>query len=756
MAIKTKKVHVAQHDEKDCGAACLSMIAGYYGLKLPIARYRELIQVDNQGANIYGITTGAKQIGFDTDALEGSFEELEAGILEQEIKCPFIARIVNAEGYEHFITVFDYDVLDSKVTIGDPAMTKVIKISAEEFEECWQGQIIIFQPNVDFKAVNESKGVLSRFFQYIFNQKKMLACIFVISLIISCINMFGSVVFQYVLNDATSVSETSLSDEDSMEPESEHEHSHENESFYEKAMEKLAIIFDNLNVVCITIIGLYLLKCFINILRSYMLALTSKNVNVPLVTNFYNHMLDLPFKFFGTRKSGELISRFQNAAEIKDAVSSATLTVMLDTLMAVVFGVVLFLISKTLFLITVIALIIYSVLMFLFKNPIRQVNHEIMEQDAQVTSYLKETIDGINTIKANRYDKIAKNKLKKLVISKEDKCVKGSVIGGIQGSIVELISSAFVVVLLWAGAYLCVENAITVGALFTFYYMIDYFLSPVSNLINLQPMLQTAIAAAERLNDILDAEIETNTGDKSFQNGDIQIKNLKFCYGNREDVLKGIDLFVRKGQKIAVIGESGCGKTTLAKLIMRFYEPADGSITINDTDISDYSLDGYRNRVVYIPQDIFLFSDSIKNNLLMDAENVSDDEFRCVCKLCKVDEFVQCLPMGYDTMLEESGENLSVGQRQRLAIARALLKKPDILIMDEATSNLDSVTENCIQNAIDCLSGDMTCIVIAHRLSTIKNCDCICVMQNGVIAEKGTHKELMSLNGLYARYYNQQ
>lgn len=764
--MRSKYIHIRQHDEKDCGAACLSMIASYYKLKLPISKYRELIQVDNQGANIYGIVTGAEKIGFTADALEGSLQELEEEMQEnQSLNQPFIARIVNQEGYEHFIVVFSYDIQHDRLIIGDPAKMKISEMTRKDFEECWQEQVITFQPNEDFKAVDESKGILSRFFSYILVQKKMLAMIFVISLIVSGINMFGTVIFQYVIDSATHVSESTMTEEEIAEYEGEEEHDHDHEedehesgesSFYGKAMEKIGVIFSNLNVVCIAILGLYLLKSIIRIFRSRMLAVMTKNINVPLLTNFYNHMMDLPAGFFGTRKSGELISRFQNADEIKNAISSATLTVMLDSLMAVIFGVILFFISKTLFFITLVTIFIYGVVMFLFKNPIRNINYEIMENDAHLTSYLKETIEGVNTVKANQYNSVVKERLKELVNRKEDKCIKGSVIGGIQYAIVEFISSASVVALLWTGAYLCTVNTITIGALFTFYYMIDYFLSPVSNLIDLQPQLQTALVAAERLNDILDTETEKDTGDKDFCNGDICIENLTFRYGNRNDVLKNISMSVKKGQKVAVIGESGCGKTTLAKLLMRFYEQNQGSIMIDNTDISEFSFESYRNHVSYISQDMFLFSDTVRNNLLIGNDNVTDEEFYNICELCCIDDFVQEMPMEYDTMLEESGTNLSVGQRQRLIIARALLRKPDILIMDEATSNLDSVTESCIQNAINVLGENMTCIIIAHRLSTIKNCDNICVMQDGYIKECGTHDELIHLGGLYYNYYSQQ
>ena len=317
-----------------------------------------------------------------------------------------------------------------------------------------------------------------------------------------------------------------------------------------------------------------------------------------------------------------------------------------------------------------------------------------------------------------------------------------------------MISAVSIVVLLWAGAYLCVENVITLGALFTFYYMIDYFLNPISNLIDLQPTLQTASVAAERLNDVFDSEMEDVGQISDLNVTDIQVKNLRFRYGNREEVLKGIHMHIQKGQKIAIVGESGCGKTTLAKLLLRFYEPESGNIYINGQNITNYSRLSIRNRIAYIPQNVFLFSDTIKNNLKMVDEHVTDEEIERVCKLCKADAFIQNLPLKYDTILEENGSNLSGGQRQRLAIARALLSKPDVLIMDEATSNLDTITEKAIYEVLHTVLKDTTCIMIAHRLRTIKNCDYIYIIKDGSIVEEGTHNMLMSNNSLYSSYYN--
>ena len=754
--------HVKQHDEKDCGAACLLMICEYYGLKLSIAKCRELIKVDNQGANIYGIVTGAADVGLNADALKGDMNELLEGLENKEITFPFIARIVTEELFEHYVVV--YSIKNGKIIIGNPSEERITSISEETFKKQWQGQIITFSKNEKFEKKNERKGSFKKFFKYITNQKKMLAFVFIMSLIVSGINLFGTVIFQYIIDDVMVLGEESgeslfCSDENcTKEHDSEHNHitSTQSENILDKVENKLTVIFSNLDTVCISIIGLYVLRCIFQVLRGYLLAITSKKIDIPLTMNYYNHLTQLPAEFFDTRKTGELMSRFQNTSEIRDAVSSATLTIMLDSLMAVVCGVFLFMTSHELFYITLITMVIYAAILFIFKKPIKDINHEIMEQDAQVTSYLKESIDGIETIKAFNLEDGAQKKTLSLFEGLVNRYVKGNTIYCVQDSLVNLTASVGTVILLWAGTYYCLNSTLSIGTLITFYYMVSYFLDPVKNLINLQPELQTAIVAAERLNDILESAVETDENRKEISDlkCDIKIDNLDFKYGNRELVLKNINMNIKHGQRIAIVGESGCGKTTLAKLLMGLYQPEKGSISFGENNLDDISLKSLRSHISYISQDIFLFSDTVENNLKLGNQKADHEMLEKVSRECLADEFICNMPMGYHTLLHEGGENLSGGQKQRLALARSVLKQPDILIMDEATSNLDTITENSIEETISALSENVTCIIIAHRLKTIKNCDYIYVMDKGEIVEEGTHDELIGNNGLYSKYWS--
>lgn len=746
-----------QHEEKDCGAACLSMISEFYGLKLPYARFREWIKVDEQGANIYGIVTGAKKAGFNADALEGTGEELLEGIETGEIRFPFIARILTEDLFEHFIVV--YGMKKNKVIVGDPGKSRITQITIDEFLKQWLGDVIIFEPFDSFMPRNERKGTFTKYFTYILSQKKVLWFVFLISIIIALINISGSVIFEYILTE--SFKEDSFDDKsDGLRKEELVESGNVlvtkdmSGNMSAKIIEKVSMVFDNMAAVCITILLMYLLRCLLEILRGYSLAVMTKKMDVPITLEYYDYMMELPMEFHETRKTGELMSRFYDISKIRDAVSSTTLTLMLDTIMAIACGALLCYMNVILFLITLAIMLSYMVIILLFRNPIKSVNYRLMEEEAKVTSYLKESIDGIGMIKSYQSENSVKDKLKKLYVTLMDSGVKGSLIYQIQDSLVSLFASAGVVVLLWAGVYLCVKDVIKIADLFVFYYLLSYFLSPVSNLINLQPELQTAMVAAERLNDVVCADKEEMNEDKEDIKNlhtDIEIENVDFRYGNRNLVLNDVNMVFPKGRKIAIVGESGCGKTTLAKLLMGFYHQEKGRILIDGKDLSEYSLTSLREHIAYISQDIFLFSDTIYNNLRVGDDSITDEKIREMCERIGVNSFIEQLPMGYETRLEENGNNLSGGQKQRLAIVRALLRKPDVLIMDEATSNLDTVTENQIKKIIDDCSGNMTLIMIAHRLQTIKSCDVIYVMDDGRVIESGTHQGLMNSDGQYKK-----
>lgn len=765
---------VAQHDERDCGAACLSMICEFYGLKMPLIKFIEAIKVDASGSNMLGITTGAKLFGLEAEALKGDENEFMQAVLDKEFKLPIIARIITGEGFEHYVVI--YRISKNHVIIGDPC-DKVRKWKIEDFFQVWTGHIVAFKVTEQFQKRNERIKSALKFTELITNQKKLIGSLFFISIITTILSLVVALLFGYVVfytvygNDNDSAYEEIVEEEydnDSNEEEHEHDDGSEKDYIYEvmrlflseKTIDNITIqtdqIFNSTFKTFLIILLAYIVQMGLFLLRCYLVSTLCKRIDIPLMRKYYDHLIDLPIESINVRKTGELLSRFSDTSNIRNAISTTTITLLLDTLIILFGGIILFKINQTLFFISWISIIVYIIVVVLFLNPTKRVNKKIMEANAQLTDYLKESIIGVETVKSNRYENIVKSKTHNLFNLFVNSAFKGMMISGTQDVLVGTIANISVIFLLWAGSKFVFSGTLTIGTLFTFYYIFSYFINPVQNLVELQPTIQSAIVAADRLNDILDAEPENNTQDNiDSMFDDIQYDNVDFRYGNRERVLKQISLRIPKGSKIAFVGESGCGKTTLIKLLMAFYMPEHGQITVGDKEFSKYSPQSIRQRISYISQNIFLFSDSVYNNLRMGNEDVTDEEIKNVCQQCGIDDFICSLPMGYDTILEENGNDLSGGQKQRLAIARALLRKPDVLIMDEATSNLDTITENSIKAMIENFSDKMTCIIIAHRLNTIRNCDYIYVMDKGQVAEEGTHDKLLNRNGLYSKFVNQ-
>lgn len=709
---------IKQHDYTDCGAACLATIAKQYGLDLPISRIREIAGTDKQGTNVYGLIKAAEQLGFSAKGVKGNQEAFFS-----EFPLPAIAHVIVNENLLHYVVI--HKISKNQIIIADPAKG-IVKYTPEEFFELWTGVLVLLMPEVKFEKRNEKQGTFSRFLKLLFPQKKLLLHIFIASLLLTIFGIIASFYFQFIMDD---VVENSLK--------------------------------RSLLIVSIGVILLYVFKSILEFFRNHLMLYLSQKLDIPLNLGYYNHVMELPMSFFGTRRSGEIISRFADAAKIREAVSGATLTIMIDTLMAIVGGVVLFRQNRFLFGIALVLLLLYGIVVFAYNRPIRKVNEKIMEENAQVTSYLVESLNGIETIKAFNSEKKAQYETEKLFVKFLKSIFQNGFLANGEKSLTEAIGVIGETIIVWVGTNSVLNGNMTVGELITFNALLAYFLTPVKNLINLQPTLQTAMVAAERLSEILDLTPEKDESEEKrlkeiSLRQDIRVKNLDFRYGTRALVLKNTNLNIKAGEKIAFVGESGSGKTTLVKLLMHFYEWENGEILFGNYNIKDINRETLRRKIAYISQDIFLFSGTIRENLVLGNEKATLEEVIEACKLSRADEFIEKTPARYETILEENGANLSGGQKQRLAIARALLKKPDILIMDEATSNLDSITEKAIEKTINNLSESITTIIIAHRLSTIKNCDKIFVFENGDIIETGTHQELIQKQAHYYRLWHEQ
>lgn len=704
---------IRQHDETDCGAACLATICKHYRLFTSITKIREIAGTDKQGTNAYGLVKAAEQLGFTAKLVHGNAEAFFS-----EFPLPCIAHIVVNGNLLHYVVI--HRITKTKVVIADPAKG-FIKLTPEEFFKEWTGYMIFLVPAQTFKSGKETRNIFERFWGLLLPQRKLVFDIFLASIVITVLGISGAFYFQFIIDDIIP-----------------------------------AGIRRTLMVLSIGVIILKTFSVLLSVMRTQLLIYLSQKLDIALLLGYYNHVLKLPLNFFGTRKMGEIISRFQDASSIRDAVSNATLTVMIDTVMAVVGGVILYLKSDLLFGIAFLMALLYGVLVIVFNKPYRIANERQMENSAQLTAYLVESLNGIQTVKAFNGEHTVETETEFRFVKLLKSIFSLSCIGNAQDGLKSFVEMIGGVLILWIGALLVLDGRMTLGSLLSFQALLVYFLDPVKNLINLQPTMQTAVVASDRLGEILDLEIEKSEKEQhkiipSSIKGDISIKEVTFRYGTRQPVLEDFSMEIREGENIAIVGESGAGKTTIAKLLLNFYSYEKGMISINGIAVPDISIDVLREKIAYIPQDTFLFSGTIIDNLTFGVDHPDMEEVIRCAKMAHVHDYINSLPLRYETHLDENGSNLSGGQRQRIAIARAMLKKPDILILDEATSNLDAVTEKAIQSTIDSYSKSMTTIIIAHRLSTIRRCDRIFVMKKGHIVESGTHEELMKKDDGYYR-----
>lgn len=700
---------IKQHDAKDCGAACLASILSSYGTKMPISKVREVVKTDKKGTTVYGLVEGAKSLGFTAKGLKGTPDALT-----NDIPLPAIVHVVVGEGtFLHYMVL--YKVTKKHFILMDPAKGKV-KYKKEDFFKIWTGIIVFLKPTVTYEKKNEKKGTLSRFFKLIFNQKKLIGTVFVMSLVLTLIGILTSFYFKIIMDEVIPNGLTT-----------------------------------SLHSVSLVFLGLYIVKELISFFRSHVLLYLSRRIDIPLILGYYNHVIDLPLEFYTSRKVGEIISRFNDAGSIKSAISNVTLTMMLDTLLIIGGGFVLYLINSDLFMITILMTILYAIISVTFIRPFKRRNRESMEKGAKLTSYLVESLQGAETIKTFNSEEHIKYETDTLYIDALDTGFKLGVLGNTQGFLKSLVASIGGLTITWYGVSMVLSNVITIGELLTFNALLAYFLGPLRNVIDLQSSLQTAFVSADRLSEIMDLDKEDKTQSLKLSKIDsIKFEDVSFRYGARKLVLEDIDLTINKGETIALVGETGSGKTTLAKLVMNLYDIEKGSIKVDGIDVKDINKESLRSKIAYIPQEIFLFSGTVIDNLTLGVDIESDELIEMVKKY-EVDKLIEGIPGRYEGIIEEKGANLSGGQKQRLAIIRALLKKPELLIMDEATSNLDTITERNILKVLD--EEHITKLVIAHRLSTIKRSNKIIVLKDGKILEVGTHKELLKLKGEYFKMW---
>jgi ATP-binding cassette, subfamily B, bacterial HlyB/CyaB len=710
---------IEQQSSSDCGAACLAMLCSYWGSPIPIHVLRERANVGRSGASLKGLANAAENVGFHARPVRANLVRMA------EQTDPWIAHW---EGM-HYVVV--YQIRGDQVILADPALGRR-RVTRAVFQEHWTGYALLLEPTSKLSESDTQKSSFGRYFGTLLSYRSLIAQIIFFSVLIQLFGLITPLFTQVILDRV--VVERSL---------------------------------NTLNVFALGLLLFNLGNIALSAVRQYLLSFLSNRLDLTLISGFISHTLSLPLKFFEARRVGDILTRVQENQKIQRFLIQQVVLAWLNFLTGFVYLGLMLHYNWRLTMLVLLMIPPILVLTLAATPMLRQISREVFKETTNQSSVLVEMMTGINTIKAVASEREIRWRWEDHLTLQMNTQFRGQKLGIKLQAMSGLINAIGSTALLWYGATLVIQDQLTIGQFVAFNMMMGYVISPVIALANLWDELQDVLISVERLDDVFETAPEATPGQSFLMlphlRGNVRFENITFRYSEDEErnTLQNISFEAEAGQMIAIVGRSGSGKTTLVNLLEGLYQPNHGRVLIDGHDIRHVSQESLRSQFGVVPQECFLFSGTILENITLYRSEYSLEQAVEAAKLAEAHGFIQNMPLGYSTKVGERGVCLSGGQRQRIAIARAILANPRILILDEATSALDTESESRFQHNLMQISGRSsrearTIFVIAHRLSTIRNADNILVIDRGNLVEQGTHTELIASHGLYSHLAQQQ
>ena len=729
--MKRKFQHYIQHDAMDCGPTCLRMIAAYYGKKYSLEGLREKSKITKEGVSLLGISEAAENIGFRTMGAKLSFEKLKTA--------PF--PCVVHWNQKHFVVVYAIKGKQGKETIyvADPAAGKV-KYTREEFCHCWAstrskgedaGVVLLLEPTPEFYEHAEEKinrKALPFLFRYVRPYKN-----FMLQLILGL--LFGSLL-QLLF------------------------------PFLTQSIVDFGIGAQNINYIYLVLIAQLVLtisSVSVEFIRGWILLHMGTRINIALVSDFLIKLMRLPLGYFDTKMTGDILQRIGDHSRIQSLLTNSSLGVLFSVFNLLVFGIIILLYNSTIFFIFLAGSLLYFFWVRMFMKRREELDHKNFAQQSANQSNIIQLVTGMQEIRLNACEQQKRWEWERIQAKLFRLRIKGLALSQYQSSGAILINQVKNIIITALVAKMVVDGQMTLGMMMSVQYIIGQLNGPVDQLIGFMHEWQDARLSLERLGEVQDKEDEEPKTETRIHeiavNKNLELQQLTFAYDTTsvgEPVIKNMSLTIPTGKQTAIVGTSGSGKTTLVKLLLGYYPLQKGEILLGDTNLNNYSMREWRQRCGIVMQDGFVFSDSIARNIAPGVEVIDKERLQQAVTTANIREFIESLPLNYNTKIGNEGHGLSQGQKQRILIARAVYKDPEFVFLDEATNALDTNNERVIMDNLQQFFEGRTSVVVAHRLSTVKNADQIVVLEKGEIVEIGTHLELTKKKGAYYRLVKNQ